>query len=635
MRYASVCSGVEAASLAWGKLGWTPVFFAEVEPFPCAVLQQRFNATKPLHPLDPAEASDEKDRKMRESWLKQINKLPDTGTIPNLGDFTKIKGEDYVGAVDLLVGGTPCQDLSVAGKRAGFEGARSSLALDFVRLAYEARCKYFVWENVPGVFSSNRGRDFATLLSMFCGYEIDVPKDGWKSSGIVRNRRPDRYGLAWRVLDAQFTRVSGFPFAVPQRRRRVFLVGCLGDWERSASILLEPDRLSWDTPPRIKTREILAGGAGNGTASAIRMRAGCDGGGKGPLVGDNLSHTLQTGNDQTIVSQFWNGEDVAGTVTCSSNNALEPDKGRLQAVVANGTSFGGRDVDEISGPVTTHESGVRGDTKLVFTLDADSSNSMKSANPSSGIHEADVAKTLDTTIPTPQKAQGGQMIMCFHGSQDPISNETNANAIGRNGGLENCICYDNQTYARNPKDTGNICGTLEAHMGTGGNTVPLVQNVSPTLDSSMYVKNQTQDAAKYAAVAIAENVIGRKVENGGNGIGAQDELAYTQNATGVMGVCTKGNGDAFLSDVHTSLSASGGGQAGQGYPAALQQKTVRRLLVTECEALMGFPDNHTRISWNGKPEDECPDAPRYKAAGNSMCVNCMEWIGRRIEEYAK
>ena len=216
------------------------------------------------------------------------------------------------------------------------------------------------------------------------------------------------------------------------------------------------------------------------------------------------------------------------------------------------------------------------------------------------------------------------------------------------------------------------------------------------------------------SIAIAENIIGRQVENGGNGVGAQEELAYTQNATGVMGVacvpidlrnamrdpnkkdevnrqgvgvgdvddpmyplttsfvpgvsincqggsgvniqeeatetitaatnssgnnvlavCTKGNGDAFVSDVHTSLSASGGGQAGQGYPACLTTSTVRRLLPVECERLMGFPDNHTRIEWNGKPAEECPDAPRYKACGNSMCVNCMEWIGRRIDAIHK
>jgi len=423
MNYASVCSGVEAASLAWMPLGWKPVFFAEVEPFPCAVLQQRFDATKPLHPLDPAEASDEKDRKMRESWLKQINKLPDTGTIPNLGDFTKIKGEDYVGTIDVLVGGTPCQDLSVAGKRAGFEGARSSLALDFVRLAYESRCRYFVWENVPGVFSSNGGRDFATLLSYFAGYEISEPRWGWKSSGIVKNRIPTRYGLAWRVLDAQFTRTPRFPFAVPQRRRRVFLVGCLGDWERAASILLEPDRLSWDTPPRVKTREEIAGSFGTGSdcSSEQNVSYAIDASYmKG--VGRPCARTL-------AVQKFWNGEEVANTVTTDVDRNRMPDK------------------DQFHGIIVTDARG-NGDGVAVNTITGDHANRITD---------------------------------------------------------------------------------------------------------------------------------------------------YT--------------------------------------PVVTSESAIRRLTPLEVERLFCFPDNHTRISWNGKPEEECPDAPRYKACGNSMCVNCMEWIGRRIEEF--
>ena len=133
------------------------------------------------------------------------------------------------------------------------------------------------------------------------------------------------------------------------------------------------------------------------------------------------------------------------------------------------------------------------------------------------------------------------------------------------------------------------------------------------------------------AIALAENTIGRQPQTGGNGNGFTEELAYTQNATGVMGVCTKGNGDAFESDVHTSLSASGGGQAGQGYAAVREGASVRRLLPVECERLMGFPDNWTRIPWRGKPAEECPDSLRYKACGNSMCVNVMRWIGMRIE----
>ena len=227
MKYFSVCSGVEAASLAWEPLGWKPVGFCEIEPFPSAVLSAR--------------------------WP----------TVPNFGDMTKVhfdhekgiitNGRTTVaipdGGVDLLVGGTPCQSFSVAGKREGLRGL-SGLCLDYVRLAYEGRFKTFVWENVPGVFSSDKGRDFATFLSYMAGYEVDVPADGWKTAGVVRNRRPDRFGLAWRVLDVQYVRVDGFPYAIPQRRRRVFVIGCIGDWTSAARILFEREGDVGDNPPR-------------------------------------------------------------------------------------------------------------------------------------------------------------------------------------------------------------------------------------------------------------------------------------------------------------------------------------------------------------------------------------------------
>ena len=110
---------------------------------------QRLEATKPLRPLDPDAASDEKDRKQRLSWQSRIAELPDGGRIPNLGDFTLIKKDDYDEQIDLLVGGTPCQDFSIAGKRMGFDGKRSVLALDFVRLCFETGTRWIVWENVP------------------------------------------------------------------------------------------------------------------------------------------------------------------------------------------------------------------------------------------------------------------------------------------------------------------------------------------------------------------------------------------------------------------------------------------------------------------------------------------------------
>jgi DNA (cytosine-5)-methyltransferase 1 len=406
MRYGSVCSGVEAATLAWHSLGWQCKFVSEVEPFPCAVLQERLGASAPINPLAPEDATDDGDRKMRESWIKQNEFLKKEGVLPNEGDFTKI-GKKYAGKIDLLVGGTPCQDLSVAGKRAGFDGERSSLAIDFVRLAYESKCKWFVWENVPGVFSSNGGRDFATLLSLFTGTEVGVPKKGWGTAGFVCNARRDRYGVAWRTLDGQFTRASGFPFAVPQRRRRVFLVGYFGDWSRAAEVLLEPGRVCWNTPARR-----VKGSKSSGTAKEF----------------------------------------------CSD------------------------------------------------------------------------------------------------------------------------WCYDNQTYAREPSYTGDVCCTLQSHIGTGGNTKPII-----------------------VSFALAENIINRSLHTGGNGSGYKQDIAYTQNTAGVMGV-------------------------------SAPPHPPRMLLPIECERLMGFPDNWTRIPWKGKSVEDCPDSPRYKACGNSMCVNVMRWIGEQIQK---
>ena len=179
MKYLSVCSGVEAATVAWHDLGWKPVAFSEIEPFPSAVLAHRFP------------------------------------TVPNVGDMTKYKEWNLNESIDLLVGGTPCQSFSVAGLRKGLEDPRGNLMLTYVGILDKFRPKWCVWENVPGVLSSNGGRDFGSFL----GALVELG-----------------YGFAYRVLDAQH-------FGVPQRRRRVFVVGCLGDWTSPAKVLFEPKSL--------------------------------------------------------------------------------------------------------------------------------------------------------------------------------------------------------------------------------------------------------------------------------------------------------------------------------------------------------------------------------------------------------
>ncbi len=181
MKYLSVCSGIEAATVAWEPLGFEPVAFSEIEKFPSQVLKHHY---------------------------------PE---VPNLGDMTKFKEwQDY--EINLLVGGTPCQSFSVAGLRAGLQDPRGNLALTYLAIADRYRPEWLVWENVPGVLSSNRGRDFGAFLGA-------LAKLG--------------YGFAYRVLDAQY-------FGVPQRRRRVFVVANLRDWQRAARVLFERESMCWD-----------------------------------------------------------------------------------------------------------------------------------------------------------------------------------------------------------------------------------------------------------------------------------------------------------------------------------------------------------------------------------------------------
>lgn len=216
MIYGSVCSGIEAASVAWHPLGWRAAFLSEIEAFPRAVLKHHYPDT-PLH-----------------------------------GDFTTIQAGDYE-PIDLLVGGTPCQSFSVAGLRGGLDDERGNLALEYLRLADRLRPRWLVWENVPGVLSSNGGRDFGSILG-----------------GMVELG----YGFAYRVVDAQFVRTHQHPRAVPQRRRRVFVVGYLGDWRASSAVLFERECLSSDPAPRRASPEDVAGTLGTTSHDYSRSNIG-------------------------------------------------------------------------------------------------------------------------------------------------------------------------------------------------------------------------------------------------------------------------------------------------------------------------------------------------------------------------
>lgn len=178
IRYGSVCSGIEAATEAWEPLGWQAQFFAEIDPFPAAVLHHHYSSGRPRNMPSPDQPDiTPRERKARMAAIRAVQDLPERANgVPNYGDFTTI-GAD-AGPVDLLVGGTPCQSLSIAGKRLGLDDPRGNLALEYGRLAKRLGPRWIVWENVPGVFTSKAGRDFAAFLGLLTGRDIEPPRGG-------------------------------------------------------------------------------------------------------------------------------------------------------------------------------------------------------------------------------------------------------------------------------------------------------------------------------------------------------------------------------------------------------------------------------------------------------------------------
>lgn len=254
LRFLSVCSGIEAASVAFKPLGWRPVGFSEIEPFPCSVLAHHYPNVK------------------------------------NYGDLTKQESWQLP-AFDVLCGGTPCQGFSVAGKRGGLADARSQLVWHFLEIARRQRPRWVLWENVPGVLSSEGGADFGAVLGRLgeCGY-----------------------GFAYRVLDAQY-------FGVAQRRRRVFVVGYLGDWRPAAAVLFERESMSGNPAPRREARERAAtyapgsfGDFSSSSSSTLKKQGGFSGGdGTAALV----SHPLKAdGFDGFDGSEDGSGRGVPLTV---------------------------------------------------------------------------------------------------------------------------------------------------------------------------------------------------------------------------------------------------------------------------------------------------------------------------------
>lgn len=284
MKYLSLFSGIEAASAAWGPLGWEPLAFSEIDPFPSAVLAHHYPG------------------------------------VPNLGDVTRFHEWPDL-EPDIIVGGSPCQAFSIAGLRKGLDDPRGNLTLTYLAVVDRYRPQWVVWENVPGVLSHDGGRTFGTFLGA-------LAKLG--------------YGWAYRVMDAQYVRVQSHPRAVPQRRRRVFVVGCAGDGRRAAQVLFEPESLRGNPPPRREAGASVAAPTATdvGTCGADDNQA--QAGHIIPFGGNNTQGPIDVAtarNASTTASGRMDFESetflVAHSLKAEGFDASEDDTGRGVPLVAD------------------------------------------------------------------------------------------------------------------------------------------------------------------------------------------------------------------------------------------------------------------------------------------------------------
>lgn len=545
-RYVSIFSGVEAATLAWKPLGWEPVAFSEIEPFPCAVLAER--------------------------W-------PD---VPNLGDITKIDWKEEIdGAIDLVVGGSPCQSFSVAGKREGLKGA-SGLMFEYIRCVQELRPRWFLWENVPGALTSEDGGAFGQLLR-----EMDELG----------------YSLAWRVLDAQF-------FGVAQRRRRLFLVGHLGA-ESPAEVLFEPDCLSGNPQSSREKRKELARRAGRSAACAGFKYSAAP---RANTIGyaEEQANTLTadwhapavlplsgTGQHYMAMSQY--GTEVAGCLTARGDSSPCADRGQ-NIVCMTGTQAHCHISDEIAGCLTAHmgkdDAPVVVDGTNIQTYVCETAHSGSNGL---GVGMSDVFPTLDTSSGPAVWARENSVLSPFGFAQN-VRNEVRIVGDGTISGA----------LAANPgmKQTTFVC--------TGG-TYPINEQVATRdkkLGRGTALGIGADGDSAFALMANHPHMVA--AGSGSEPIAMGDLNAHTANCRNVCPTLKCGGDGAMVASETADKIMEA------------NPMLVRRLTPLECERLQGFPDGHTLIGWKGKPAEECPDGPRYKAIGNSMAVPVMKWIGTRI-----
>lgn len=601
----------------------------------------------------------------------------------HLGDITKIHG-DEIEPVDCITFGSPCQDLSIAGRRAGLAGERSGLFMEAVRIIKEMRSStnglyptFAIWENVPGAFSSNNGDDFRAVLEELACVEqpnavIPGPPRGgrWSKAGAIAG---NGWSLAWRQLDSQY-------FGVAQRRKRIALILDLGG-QRAGEILFERTSLSRHPDPCIQAWKEVAGltanrpagndrmvGAGflcgssrnadsRGTeadragkseaeertsgdkcceaaAYTLKIRSGCAGGGKGALVQTEKTGTLSTIQDQTIFQL------IQEPTYCISGNAVDRKTNQNGTGVRESGAFTVNTVDRHAVAYALQNQNLCIDDALPFDTTQITSKVNKS-NPQWG----------DPCHPLAAAAHPPAAVIRISDEEMPV---------------QPMVLESNQVHATVTQN--GICPTLPASMGLGGGYVPMITD--HPADRPVVFENHAQDARYKEAPTCSPTGYDRWGTGGGNtplvavprqvtsyGIGNGQAHAYaSKEKSGTLDTMHDAQAVAIeysgclnpwdtqarrvYGEDGTFPALPSGESAGGNQQAVLAgQRTrwiVRRLTPTECERLQGYPDGWTDIGeWTdtkGKKHKPA-DSPRYKALGNSIALPQWFWIAQKMKSY--
>lgn len=559
--------------LAGVRQGFTPVWASEIEPFPTEVTRIRF---------------------------------PD---MLHVGDITKLKGAELI-PVDVVSGGSPCQDLSVAGKRAGLQGERSGLFMEQVRVIKEmrnhdkaagrtadaVRPRYMLWENVPGAFSSAGGEDFRAVLEETCRIAdstVSVPRPPggvWQSAGTILG---SQFSAAWRVYDAQY-------WSVPQRRKRIFLVADFGG-RTAPKILFEQDSLFGDTAEGEEARE--------GTAACPEESVGS-------ASGYSVNSVAFACNQRDEVRNL---NDVAGAIQAQPGM-------KQQAFIAafsagQGSKARGIGYQEECAPTLKASESGKNMVPSVLCLNDQGGNRM------------DITENITATL----RAQMDGHPPLVLGNQPEL--------------------FENHGIDSHYTGPHEVAPTMSARYGTGGNNVPLISQ------PAVLPEEECAELSPAETYCIAGNIIDRQDHNGGNGIGVQPDISYTVTATDRHCVFSQQRSDEYtqnevvstqsarqykdatdlVADVAgldcrngvengdlcgTLQSKTDGGYSFNNVHPVRIGKLIRRLTPLECERLQGFPDYWTDIPG-------ASDSARYKALGNSVAIPCVEHVLRGIAYFLR